>query len=351
MHPQSETLHAMTAGPSARQKTKPRDVTEVTEGLVHRLLSRMKFRDINLLINIYELRSIRAASLRCNISQAAGTKRLQEVEDALGMMLFVRQPTLLKPTPEGEVVYQACLQWKAATQSLAARLQQTQQGLSRRLTVGVGHSYLTTETVQMIQEVAEHLPMMDINIRMGSGPSLVQGLLDGSLDLVMGIAHGARDEALINHDLPAVEVVPVASPGHPLLREQEALGRCNGACLTPERLSAHRWLVMPEGDPLRNAMRQLFPEGMAKGLLELNSLPAVLAWMQIQPCLALLPKTCVESMAQRGVVAPLPCSLSVEVKGYRLVHHRNKNLCDAATMLLERLVPHAARGRQGMVQD
>lgn len=344
----TESACSHLVAPSARHATLTRDKNGEAEGLSHRLLSRLKFRDINLVINIYELRSIRAASLRCNISQAAGTKRLQEVEDALGMMLFIRQPTMLKPTPEAEVVYQACLQWKAATHSLATRLQQTQQGLSRRLTVGVGHSYLTTETVQLIQEVAEHLPMMDINVRVGSGQSLVQGLLDGSLDLVMGIAHGARDDALINHDLPALEVVPVASPGHPLLQELEAMGRCDGACLSPERLATHRWLVMPEGDPMRTAMRHLFPDGLAKGLLELNSLPAVLAWMQIQPCLALLPKTCVESMAQRGVVAPLPCSLSLQAKGYRLVHHRSKNLCDAATMLLQRLVPHAVIGRQGL---
>ena len=163
MHPLIDLTHSFPDPIYTRHSLIQHDLGDGSEDLARRLLSRLKFRDLNLLINIYELRSIRAASRCCNMSQTVGTKRLQEVEAALGIVLFIRSHTLLKPTPEAEVVYQACLQWKATTHSLAARLRKTQPSLSRRLTVGVGHSYLTAETIKYIQEAAEHFPMMDIN--------------------------------------------------------------------------------------------------------------------------------------------------------------------------------------------
>lgn len=316
------------------------EIPDRSEALAQRLMSRLKFRDINLVTTVYELRSIRAAALRLNLSQAAATKRLQEVEDALGVVLFVRQPTLLKPTGEGDVVYQACMQWRVAAQTLAGNLHRTQQGRGARIVLGVGHSFLVRDTVRLLQVLAEKVPMLEIVVRLGSSQGIAQGLLDGSIDLGLGIALSPREETLVGHALPGVEAVVVASVGHPLLNTWGAEGGGREA-LPLEVLSAQRWLVLPEGDPLRTAVRQLFPNGLDQGVMEVGSLQALLECMQGLPSLTLLPTSYAEAMAERGMVVPLRTAASVQIENYRVVHHRLKRLCPAGQMLLQHLAPQA----------
>lgn len=335
-----EAVEALSQGatiPTVRVGT---DIPDRSEALAHRLMSRLKFRDINLVTMVYELRSIRAAALRLNLSQAAATKRLQEVEDALGVTLFIRQPTTLKTTPEGEVVYQACLHWRAAGQTLASNLHRTQQGRGARIVLGVGHSFLVRETVRLLQLLAEKVPMMEIVVRLGSSQGIAQGLLDGSIDLGLGIALPPREETLVGHALPGVEAVVVASAGHPLLNTWGALDG-GSETLPLEVLAAQRWLALPEGDPLRTALRPLFPNGLEQGLMEVGSLQALLECMQGLPSLTLLPAPYAEAMAERGMVVPLRAAASVQIDSYRVVHHRLKRLCPAGQMLLQHLAPQA----------
>lgn len=316
------------------------DIPDRSEALASRLLSRLKFRDINLVSTVYELRSIRAAALRLNLSQAAATKRLQEVEDALGVALFVRQPTSLKPTGEGDVVYQACQHWRAAALALAGNLHRSQQGLGARIVLGVGHSFFVHETVRLLQLLAEKAPLLEIAVRLGSSSGIAQGLLDGSIDMGLGIALGPREEALVGHALPGVETVVVASPEHPLLQVWRTA--CDGPETVPlDVLSTQRWLTLPEGDPLRTALRQLFPDGLGQGLMEVGSLQALLACMQGLHCLTLLPAPYAKVIAEQGMVVVVPAPAVMRIESYRVVHHRLKPLCPAGQMLLQHLVPQA----------
>src|SRR6185369_14715966 len=81
------------------------------------LLSRLRFRHLQMLRALADTGGIRRASQRLNLTQPAVSKALAEVEQAFGYAVFTRTPKGLTPTPAGRVVLRgAALLVNEATQ-------------------------------------------------------------------------------------------------------------------------------------------------------------------------------------------------------------------------------------------
>src|SRR3954453_13190708 len=68
------------------------------------LLSRLRFRHLQMLRALDETGGIRRAALRLNLTQPAVSKALAEIEQAFGFALFTRTSKGLAVTPAGRVV-------------------------------------------------------------------------------------------------------------------------------------------------------------------------------------------------------------------------------------------------------
>jgi DNA-binding transcriptional LysR family regulator len=318
------------------------NIPDNSEALSIKLINRLKFRDLNLIICIYEFRSIRAASVKLNVSQATATKRLQEIEAAVGAQLFVRLPTSLRATGECDVVYQACLQMKAATRTLATKLHEKQQGAGAKIVIGIGCSYLTPPVTRLLQILAEQAPVLNISLVIDNTDTITQGLRDGSIDLALGITLGPRDEDLITYKLPAINVVPVASSNHILLcnllknlSEKSASAESN--IFNHKILTTQRWITLPQGDPLRLALQKLFPEGIEHGVFEANSLNTIAELLKGTSFLALLPESYAEELSKSKMIVLLPFYQKLQVFDYYAAHNNHRELCAVGNMLVQNL--------------
>src|SRR5437868_4393458 len=71
-----------------------------------RLLARLRFRHLQMLVVLDDTGGIRRAAERLNLTQPAISKSLSELEEAFGFLLFERTRRGLIATPQGEVVLQ-----------------------------------------------------------------------------------------------------------------------------------------------------------------------------------------------------------------------------------------------------
>ena len=72
----------------------------LTDGAALRF-SRFKMRQLALVLNLVETGNLHDAAEALYMSQPAATKLLQEIEEALGTTLFIRQSRGMMPTPAG----------------------------------------------------------------------------------------------------------------------------------------------------------------------------------------------------------------------------------------------------------
>ena len=143
----------------------------------------MDIRFLSSLLEVVDTGSIAAAARNQMLTSAAVSQRIKALEQSLGCPLLNRSGHSAKPT-------EACLRLLprlkhlvAETQALQNDLDQT--GLSGDLKVGAVSTALTGIMPTVIQQLASHLPDLNLQISPGTSANLYQQLLDKNLDVII----------------------------------------------------------------------------------------------------------------------------------------------------------------------
>lgn len=226
-------------------------------------------------MNFQQLRSVREA-VRCgfNLTEAAHTlhtsqpgvsRQIRELEDELGIELFVRAGKRLTglTEPGGHVlpiierVLLESSNLRQAGQEFAAR----QDGM---LSVAATHSQARYAMPVAVQEFRTLFPQVKLHLHQGSPKQIAQMLLEGEADV------GVATEAL--GDYPQLVALPcyrwthsvVVPPGHPLL----------DGPLTLERLAQHPLITYDTGFTGRTRIDDAFTDSGVTPQIVLTAMDA-----------------------------------------------------------------------------
>ncbi len=135
--------------------------------------------------------SFERAAARLHMTQSAVSKRLQELEAALGAELFDRSRRAARLTPRGEEVR------ALATELLAARDRLLEVGSRRelrpgRFRLGVTEFTAMTWLPRLVQELRAACPEVAVEPEIAPGATLHEALVRGELDLVVAPELRAR---------------------------------------------------------------------------------------------------------------------------------------------------------------
>ena len=123
-----------------------------------RLLSRLKTRQLILLVHLDHKRSILRAAEAANMTQPAASKLLAELEDSLGVALFVRHARGVEPTSYGEVLLRHA-------RNALSELHEAQEEIANLKSGSTGHASIgtvvTSATSLVPMAVAELKAMAD----------------------------------------------------------------------------------------------------------------------------------------------------------------------------------------------
>jgi len=300
------------------------------------IFSRLRLRQLRLLIELDRCGSLHKAAEAMGISQPGATKALREVEDVLGVPLFQRQPSGLVANDAGRCVVRYARLIHSDLGHLREEVLGIVQGQGGRLAVGsiMGAVPLL---VTALGRLRRRQPQLAVEIAENTSASLLTQLDEGRLDLAIcrpGLGRNAADYAF--HELAQEPLAVVAHPQHPLAGASE---------LTVADLSQFRWIVYPANMPMRQALeRELSEAGVEvpRYPLETSSTFATFMLLEEDPTLvAVIPRTVAAFAEQRGLLMTLAVRLRALSEPFGVVYRQASPLSHAARLLVDELIQGA----------
>lgn len=290
-------------------------------------------RQLTLLVHLDEDPRLSKAASAAGLTQSAASKLLRQVETALDVKLFERHARGVIPTRYGEILLRharlALSELGLAHEGILA----LKSGVSGKAAVGTVTHPGTCLIPMAVARMKQRHASIVINVDVDSSRQLVQRLLQGSLDIVLGQEldpQGADEvvyEPLAGDEPHAI----IASARHPLA------GRTD---LQLEDLVEQPWILPPAGSLLRDKVAaQLVQRGMPlpTNIVETTSLPLITALLQQSNMVAALPEEAVQSSCEAGHLTVLLGDLSLGVGAFGLITRRNHKLSQAAQLMLSTL--------------
>lgn len=300
--------------------------------------SRLKTRQLLLLLHLHEQRSVLRAAEAASMTQPAASKLLAEMEDMLGVKLFERHARGVEPTWYGQVLIRRARAAMSEIGRAQEEIAALRSGRMGQASIGTVVNPGTNLVPQAIAEVKREFPDILVRVEMDYSRPLVAKLLDGQLDIVIGRILGPEDASELEFEPLADEPHSViARAGHPL---------SNRAGLQHADLARYGWILPPADSVLRARLDSMF---MERGLhtpsnaIETSSLPVTTNLLRGSDMLAALPVDSVATLIQTKLLTVLPIELGVRMASFGIILRRNYILPPSAERILQALRTTARR--------
>ncbi|WP_413711789.1 LysR family transcriptional regulator [Rhizobium sp. Rhizsp82] len=209
----------------------------------------MNIRDLEALVAVIETGSVGSAAVRLNLTQPALTRRIQLLEETLGVALLDRASKPHKATLDGLRVYDYARQILRGVRDLRVDLTSSQGEVCGEFSIGIMPQLADDAVTIPIAKVRAEFPNLKIKLTSDWSPSLQSRVADGDLDLaIYCLADGeAPARNISTTDLGRTEVALVASP---------TLGVPKRATILD--LSRFAWVLNNDGCGFRNYIGHTF---------------------------------------------------------------------------------------------
>jgi DNA-binding transcriptional LysR family regulator len=290
-------------------------------------------RQLVLLVHLDEGSCLSRAAAAAGLTQSAASKLLRQIETTLDVKLFDRHARGVAPTRYGEILLRhahlALAELGLASDEIAA----LKSGLAGKAAVGTV-TYPGTSLVPMaVTKMKQRHAGIVINVDVDSSKQLVQRLLHGNLDIVVGgVLDSENADAVVYEPLAGDEPhAIIASADHPLAERGD---------LQLEDLIEQPWILPPVGSLLRDrVVAKLVEQGLPlpTNIVETASLPLITALLQQSNMVAALPQEAVQASCKAGLLTALVSDLPLGVGAFGLITRRNHKLSQAAQLMLSTL--------------
>ncbi|UBU18711.1 LysR substrate-binding domain-containing protein [Nonomuraea gerenzanensis] len=249
---------------------------------------RLKLRHLILLVTIADEGSFVRAAEALYVSQPAVTRSVHELEDLIGMALFVRGPRGVLPTTAGEILIERARSALGSLRRASEQIEEVRHGGARPLRVGTNLAGAYALLPQAIVAVKQTHPEISVSVLEGTAEVLATSLQRSEVDLLVGrLDPGTYRGALHHIRLYDEAVRAVVRRGHPALS------------MTPQLadLLSYPWILPLQPSTLRTELDEMFATAGLK------------APRDITECSTLL--TSREIVLQTDSIAPLPMLIGV----------------------------------------
>jgi DNA-binding transcriptional LysR family regulator len=250
----------------------------------------------------------RAANVLC-VSQSAVSKRIQRLEEVLGVELFDRNSKPPKPTALANRIYEQALPLLRGFERLLdiAREDAPPSGTLR---FGLPQVIADVVLVDAVLQMKSSFPSLDVRLRTEWSSGLVRMIETGALDAaVLMVPSGAAvSEDLSRHYIATLDVMVVQSKKKPLVKNRTSI----------KSLAAQEWVLNPLGCGYRAALERAM-DGVGQRLrlsVDTHATDMQLRLISAGVGLGLVPKEVLAMSALKGQLSVVDVSdfkLSVDV--------------------------------------
>jgi len=218
--------------------------------IVERALTRLKLRQLRLLVAVGQHGSIQSAARDLSISQPAATKMIQDLELDFEVKLFERTNRGVVPTVFGDSLIRHGKLIFAQVSNAAQELDDLNEGNAGRVVVGTLLAASPSLLPMAVEQLLKDRPKVAIKIVEGTNEVLMPALLSGEIDMVVGRLPDHRHRQHTSQEKFFDErIVAVVGTQHPLA----ALPN-----VTFDQLKPYGWILPPIETTLRRQCDQFF---------------------------------------------------------------------------------------------
>ncbi|GLK85637.1 LysR substrate-binding domain-containing protein [Ancylobacter defluvii] len=184
-----------------------------------KLSSRLKLRQIEIVIAVAEQGSFLAASHQLELSQPAVSKAVQEIEAILGQPIFDRVPRGVLINPFGKAVVERGRAMLSLVERLGDDVVLIEQGLAGTLVIGALPTAASSVLPAALGRLRATNPDLNIRIVQGRTVELMPQLESGKLDIIVGRLYEAETSQDVQRETIYHEPISmIVRADHPLLK-------------------------------------------------------------------------------------------------------------------------------------
>lgn len=280
--------------------------------LYRRLITSVRARHLEVLIAVADLGSMRKAAEVVGLTQPAITKVIADIEQLLGIPLFLRHARGMQPG-------NACIQLLPAVRRVmlamsdiaeqAASLGSLSNRVVRLLASG---SAIPGFLVDVLPRFSEQFPDVLLQVREISSTEAVASLARREADLAICTQPSTLPEGWRFESLMPDRFVVVAAPTHPLANQRR---------VTVRKLEQQAWLATPVETGSHAAFERLFAGRSPLRLRQINARVPEILWAMLASTdlLAIAPESTVRQLVAAGMLTIIDCQTELPGKDIGLV--------------------------------
>jgi DNA-binding transcriptional LysR family regulator len=320
-----EAERYITPEQATREMLARHPMNAITEASVCRLVRRLRYRQLALLVALGRYRNVHRAAEAIYLAQPSATKALRELERIFGFPLFERLPRNMNPTKLGADVVAFAQGAIAELQAFTERLEGKRQGGFGTLLIGTVPGAAPDHVGRAIAEIKRLRPYLSISLVSETNDELIELLLAHRIDLAIGRFVESLQHHLVTYERLGCEVFYVVA------RSDHAMARVAECQLSS--LKECSWVLPPPPSPARQIIEQEFGEADLEtpaNIIESAECFATLQIIQQSDAIALLPEAIVRDRLHTGLIARLPVALGKQRPNFGILIRRSDPLSEDA---------------------
>ena len=319
------TVSGDVASPCHKASTLIR-LPEKTGSSLCKMLGRLRFRHLSLLVALGEHRNLHRAAKAVHLAQPSASGQLRDLESLFGSSLFDRLPTGMQPTELGDVVLAFARHTLGDLKRLAANLDHRYAGRDGHLVIGTASDLLPGTVAQAMVEMKRRRPLLAVKVTGDSGERVINRLIEGHIDMAVGYFAGKEVPSEIDYDVIACEsLCVIVRKNHPL---------CHESRLSVYGLDRAAWILHPCTTLTCQVVQQVFLRAGLKpptNILESSSLAMTRDLLLRTDSITVLPESVARHQLLESLVLRLPVTLSSDLIEFGILTRREEVPSPAAT--------------------
>ena len=211
----------------------------------------MEIRQLRAFVAIADAGTFTAGAQRVNITQAAISMQIRQLETETGTPLFVRAPRRVILTEAGEHLLQRARQILREHDAALEEIAELTGAERGRLRIGSASAMVTTESLPSILHALRALhSRAEITVTSGTSEALVEQILAGELDIGF-VSLPVEAKGIQTHKLSQDELVAIGSPKHRLAEQ---------STVSPYALAGEKLILGERGGNTRRLIDLFFAQ-------------------------------------------------------------------------------------------
>lgn len=180
----------------------------------------MEIRQLKAFLAIAEAKTFTAGARRVNVTQAAISMQIRQLEDEVGLPIFTRTPRRVILTEAGEYLLERARKILREHDSALAEIAEVAGAEYGRLRIGsASGTFAMNQLPRIMSGLREKFPHAELTVSAGTSEKLVDKMMHGEIDTAF-VSLPVDNLNVTTESLFSDEIVAIAHPKHPLAKEK-----------------------------------------------------------------------------------------------------------------------------------